>query len=154
MEKDLTQRKVTMKKLPRFDYIVLGKSTKKKYYMTAITDAEVEQLETNFAILYDNTIEPDNKKDFIFETGNFVISSKDIILYGISTDKPDDTVIKKLDDVITHHAALTYPSIVNLNNLTCSDTLTPGGSSYKYYMYALGMIGAPKNIIIFNYGKG
>ena len=141
-----------MRKPPLFDKIVIGKIRNKKYILTGITENLVNIIRESFENI------SDKDPSFSIRVGDDVISSDDVIVYGNSLEDVfedgkstymDHHIEMKLRDIITHHAALTVPTPVDLKNKLVGNKLNTAATIGQAYLYYLLLIDVPDNIIIY-----
>lgn len=136
-----------MIKMPHFEEIVLSIHNNKKYRMIPITDEEYAKLQNMFKAKIEKEA-ADTDGSFYIKLMDYRIYDSDIILFGKSLED-SEKVAKVLENVVYSNSILTTPSRINLINLTMSDKITPGVTPYRHFIYYVGLIGNPKNILIF-----
>ena len=146
----LEEKPVIMKPMPRFKKIVLGEVRGVKYLMIPIDKYDTQYIRNDFEFLADPSID-EKTKDRIapLELGGYTIYHQAVVLYGKSDELDNPKIRAKFDDIITHHASLTVPTPIDLEKLEVGNKLNTGATGYKYFLYALGLIGNPDHVLIF-----
>lgn len=147
---NLKEKPVIMKPMPRFKKIVLGEVRGVKYVMIPISKYDTDYIRNDFEFLADPSID-DKIKDKIgpLDINGYTVFHKAVVLYGRSDELDNPKVRAKFDDIITHHASLTVPTPIDLKNLKVGNKLNTGATGYQYFLYALGLIGNPSDVLIF-----
>lgn len=140
------EKETIMIRMPRFNKIVLGKSRGHKYIMIPLDENSVDYIRSEFRDRDNNDI---RRKPIPIECNGFTIYPDDVVLFGESQDFKTEETKKALDEIITHDNPLTVPVPIDLDKLEMGNKLNTGATAYQYYLYALGLIGNPENVLIF-----
>jgi hypothetical protein len=139
--KELKPLPIVMKPMPLSKHIVLGNDKHFEYVLTDINSELAEEISSKYKTNGDLA--------FIIEKNGFVIDSRDVIMYGKSTDIHDYRSRATLETIVTYNETLTMPHPVDLNKREVGNLIASGVPAYRFCEYAVGLIGNPDNIIIF-----
>ena len=133
----LSDKPVKMFKMPKHPHLVIGKDSRYKYYITPITEVEHHNIKEQFK----------SKDGFIVRTGNFVIGSQDIVLFG----KPFENawaVEHKIESIIPD-SPLAIPTPIDEKNMLVGNKLNTGPTRMSAFRYYVCLIGKPEYILMF-----
>ena len=135
----LSDKPIKMFPIPQYNKAIIGKDNRFEYIIVPISKEEDEYIRQGFL-----------KEDGVFtlRTGDYVVGSEDMILFG----KPFENTVKverKLDTIMSNQQPLVVRTPLDEKNLKIGNKLNTGATPITAFRYHVCTIGRPEYILLF-----